>query len=109
MPSCCCINTLNLCDAPICETLELDVIAIDMGSPNGTNYKLVLDFLNVQITLEQEQTAGENVSFDISALNENYQYVGKLYDPNGDLVTIEDSPNSYDCIKFKTVMNVTVA
>lgn len=105
---CCCLKTLNLCNVPVCGTLELDIIAIDAGSPNGATYKLVLDFLNVQITLEQEQTEGQNVKFDVSALNENYQYTGKLFDPNGDLVTIDDSPNSYDCIKFKTIMNVAV-
>jgi hypothetical protein len=87
--------------------LELDVIATaptESGAEN--NYSLVLDYLQTQITLTQEQTEGLNVQFDVSMLNENFQYTGKLYDSNGDLVTIEDSPNSYDCIKFKTVMNV---
>lgn len=103
---CCCLKILNLCDAPVCGELELPVIAVDFGSPGGTIYKLVLDFLNTQISLEQEQVEGQNVTFDISALNENFQYTGKLYDPNGDLVTIEDSPDSYDCIRFKTKVNV---
>jgi hypothetical protein len=103
---CCCVKTLNLCNVPVCGVLELNVTAIDAGSPNGTSYKLVLDFLSYQITVEQEQTEGENVSFDVSMLNENYQYAGRLIGPNGDPVSIEDSPNSYDCIKFKTVLNV---
>ena len=104
---CCCLKTLDLCTVPICGRLELNVTAMDAGSPGGTSYKLVLDFLSYQISVEQEQVEGQNVSFDVSMLNENYQYTGQLFDPNGDLVTIEDSPNSYDCIKFKTIQNVS--
>lgn len=97
---------MNLCNVPICGVLELDVLAIAAESPSANIYKLVLDFLSYQITIEQVQTEGEKVSFGISMLNENFQYTAQVFDSNGDLVTIDDSPNSYDCIKFKTVQNV---
>lgn len=104
---CCCVKTLNLCDVPVCSVLELGVLATatnESGAEN--NYSLVLDYMQTQITLTQLQVEGLPVQFDVSMLNENFQYTGKLYDANGELVTIEDSPNSFDCIKFKTVMNV---
>lgn len=107
--SCCCVKTLNLCNVPVCGSLELDVVAtIESGAESGAEliYKLVLDFLNTQITLEQIQAEGENVTFDISMLNENHQYEGKLYNSSGGLVSIESDGETYDCIKFKTVMNV---
>jgi ribosome maturation factor RimP len=70
-------------------------------------YTLVLDFMQTQITLSQEQNEGEKVTFDVSMLNENYQYTGKIYDADGNNVAIEKDGVEYDCIKFKTVMNVT--
>lgn len=105
---CCCIKTLNLCDVSICSVLELDVLATvpdESGAEN--NYSLVLDYMQSQVTITQIQVEGLPVQFDVSMLNENFQYTGKLYDANGDLVTIEDSPDSYDCIKFKTIQNVS--
>lgn len=102
---CCCIKTLNLCDTPICGILELDKVAV-VGS--GDTYDLVLDFMNLTLTLTQGQIDGENISFDISALNENFQYTGKIYDAAGDPVTITSGGEDYDCIKFKTVVNVAI-
>jgi hypothetical protein len=103
---CCCLKTLHLCDVPVCGVLELNVVAIAAESPASTDYSLVLNFLNTTITLIQEQTPGENVKFDVSMLNENYQYTGQVFDPSGEIVNVESGGESYDCIKFKTVLNV---
>lgn len=109
---CCCINILNLCDKPVCVVLTLDKVAsgLSSGAESGAlnNYTLVLDYFQTQITLTGEQTEGENIHFDISALNENYQYTGKVFDSNGDLVTFTDGEIEYDCIKFKTIINLIV-
>ncbi len=98
---CCCVRVLNLCKVAVCGSVEFDTIA------EAAIYNLVLDFMQNQITLSQEQTEGERVTFDVSMLNENYQYTGKIYDAEGNNVTIEKDGVEYDCIKFKTVMNVT--
>jgi hypothetical protein len=97
---------LNLCDVPVCGVLELNVMAIAAESPASNDYSLVLNFLNTTITLIQEQIEGENIRFDVSALNESYQYSGQVFDPSGEIVNIESGGESYDCIKFKTVLNV---
>ena len=104
--SCCCTKTLDICDTPVCGVLELP-LAAESGS--GENeYSLVLDFLQLQMTLTQSQTDGENITFDISALNEKFQYTGQVKDSNGEVVTFTVDAIEYDCIRFKTVLNVNI-
>lgn len=105
---CCCVKTLNLCSVPVCGVLEIEVAATAAESPLANNYKLVLDYFQTQITLTEEQTEGENIHFDVSGLNENFEYTGQVFDPNGDPVSVTIGEDIYDCIKFKTVMNVSV-
>ena len=94
---------------PVCGLLEIDKIAEGVsGSGEENNYQLVIDFLYTQITLEELQIEGEKISFDISALNENFEYTGKIYDANGDLVTITIGEDEFDCIKFKIVMGISL-
>ena len=107
MPTCCCIKTLNLCMAPVCGDLVIEKVATGVsGSGEENEYQLVIDFLQTQITLTGSQIEGENIQFDISALNENFEYTGKIYDANGDLVTIIIGEDEFDCVKFKTVVNI---
>lgn len=105
---CCCVKTLNLCNVPVCGVLELDKVAGGAESGVGNNYTLVIDFLGTQITLSQEQTEGENIRFAVLSLNENFQYTGQVFDSTGELVKITVDTVEYDCIKFKTVMNVSI-
>lgn len=91
---------------PVCGTLEIEKAATGV-SGDENNYQLVLDFLQTQITLDQVQIEGENIEFDISALNENFEYTGKIYDAEGNLVTITVGEDEFDCIKFKTTINVS--
>jgi hypothetical protein len=93
---------------PVCGYLEIEKAAEGVsGSGEENEYQLVIDFLQTQITLTEAQIEGENIQFDISALNENFEYTGKIYDANGDLVTITIGEDEFDCIKFKTVVNVS--
>jgi hypothetical protein len=90
--SCCCVKTLNLCNVPVCGVLEIDV---NVESPGG----------EYTLKLAQEQDT-ESIRFDVSALNENFQYTGQIIDPSGEVVSITSNDETYDCIKFKTVLNV---
>ena len=106
---CCCTNILNLCNVPVCGVLEIEQAAIGQsGSGEVNNYTLVLDFLETQVTLTQEQTEGENITFDVSMLNENFQYTGQVFDSAGDLVSVTVEDIIYDCVKFKTIINVSL-
>ena len=93
---------------PVCGYLEIEKVAEGVsGSGEENEYQLVIDFLQTQITLTEAQIEGENIQFDISALNENFEYTGKIYDANGDLVIITIGEDEFDCVKFKTVVNVS--
>ena len=106
---CCCVRVLNLCDVSVCGSLEIDKQATaPMESGVSNIYDIVLDYLQTTITLSQEQTEGDNITFDISALSENFQFKGKIYDADGNLVKITIDGDEYDCVKFKTVMNVAL-
>lgn len=110
--SCCCIKTLNLCITPVCGSLVIEKAAegLPSGAESGAlnEYQLKLDFLNTQITLTEEQTEGQNIHFDVSMLNETFEYIGKIYDSEGTEVTITIGEDVFDCIKFKTVMNISL-
>ena len=93
---CCCTRVLNLCKVPVCGTLELPI-------DSGGEYSLVLDFLNIQITLPMEDGV-----FDVSKLNENFEYTGQVKDVNGEVVIFTVDAVEYDCIRFKTILNVLV-
>ncbi len=103
---CCCIKTLNLCNVNVCGTLTLDQSATASESGVANVYTLVLDYLNIVVSIIGEQTEGENIAFDVSSLNENYQYTGKIYDSAGNQVSILYNEEEYDCIKFKTVVSL---
>ena len=94
---------------PVCGYLEIEKVAEGVsGSGEENEYQLVIDFLQTQITLTEAQIEGENIQFDVSALNENFEYTGKIYDANGDLVTITIGEDEFDCIKFKTVVGISL-
>lgn len=106
---CCCSRILNLCNKPVCGVLEFTHEATAPESGAANIYTLVLDYLDTLVSIVAEQTEGENIRFDISDLNENFQYTGQIFDSRGNLVTIGDSGDTYDCIKFKTIINLNAA
>lgn len=103
---CCCVRVLNLCNVPVCGTLQFRQEAEAAESGVANIYTLVLDFLETTVTIQALQTEGENIVFDVSNLNENYQYLGQIFDSAGNLVNIVANEISYDCIKFKTIINL---
>lgn len=102
---CCCIKTLNLCNVAVCGSLVIQQL-VDSGGGGDPDYSLVLDYLGLQITITEEQADGENIHFDVSKLNEGFEYTGQIFNDEGVLIPIVIGENSYDCIKFKTKMNV---
>lgn len=100
---CCCVRVLNLCNKPVCGELE-----IDQAAPIDGDYTLLLDYLGMSVPIVQEQTEGENLKFDVSELNENYQYSGQIIDSDSNVVPIIVGDVEYDCIKFKTIVRLGV-
>jgi len=101
---CCCTNTLNLCNQNVCDSADFDVLAQVTGT-----HKLVTEFLGMQITIEADFGVGDNITFPIDQLNENYQYTVELFDPNDAKILIRKNDIDYDCFRFKTVINKTIS
>lgn len=102
---CCCVKTLNLCNVPVCGVLEIKQAATaESGLANI--YTLVLDYLETAVSIIAEQVANENIKFDVTSLNENFQYIGQIFDSGGNLVNITLNDIDYDCIKFKTIISL---
>lgn len=104
--SCCCNKIKNLCDVALCGgSIETGVLAAKAGV-----YKLVLDFLGVEYTISEEFQINDELNFPPDGLNENFTFTGKILDPDGDLVSLDDGSggNVYDCLSFKTKISYEV-
>lgn len=100
---CCCTNTLNFCNSPVCGDVDFDVLAQVAGT-----HKLITEFLGIQITIENEFGIGDKITFPTDQLNENFQYTVELFDPNGAKILIRKNDIDYDCFKFRTIINKTI-
>lgn len=103
--TCCCVNVLDLCEVNICSVFTIKQEATAPESSIRNIYSLVLDYLDAKIVLQNEQVEGQNIQFDVSSLNENFQYEGKILDASGNTVIILIDGVDYNCIKFQTVVS----
>lgn len=101
---CCCTNTLDLCEISACDSVDLGIKAQEHGV-----YKFILDFLGSQITLTKDFEVDDELSFSVTDLNENMAFTGQVYAPSGKQILISKNDVIYDCFKFKTVINATIA
>jgi hypothetical protein len=69
-------------------------------------FKFILDFLGTTVILSEELEVDDPVSFDVTGLNENMTFTGKVYQPNDKQIIISKDGVNYDCIKFKTAISV---
>ncbi len=102
--SCCCSNTLNLCRVNACgPTIVTGLTALVEG-----DYKLILDYLGLQLTHVQTFEIGNPINFIPVGLNEEYVYKGQVFAPDGSLLTMNVNDVVYDCLKFETVLNYSL-
>lgn len=99
---CCCEKTLNLCNQDTCNGVDLGITAQIPGA-----HKLKVYFLETMVTLEEEFVVGEQVIFPLDNLNENFEFIGELYDPIGNRIAINKNGIEYDCFKFRAMIGVT--
>lgn len=99
--NCCCAATYDLCKSSVCDNLDFGFEAQEEGT-----YKLLLDFLDAEVILQADLEIDDEVLFDITGLNENMTFTGKLYSPSGKQIILSKDGTNYDCIKFKTAVRV---
>lgn len=99
--SCCCSKILELCRVNVCSTGSIVTGAL---APAAGEYKLVLNYLDIDVVKTVELAEEDPINFDVFGLNEDYHYTGHVYSPAGELVTFLLDETVYDCIGFKTTL-----
>lgn len=77
-----------------CENLLFEGYEADYSGV----YTLHVRYLNSEVEIDATQVAGSELSFPITALNENYTYTGYVTDPEGERVRFSGN----DVVKFTT-------
>lgn len=101
---CCCVNTFNLCKVSVCSGVLMiphTVQAFQSGNSSEV-YKLVVDFLGMSISIINSQVVGTKLKFNVQSLNEDFEFIGTVYDSLGEKVNLQINDQIYDCVKFKT-------
>lgn len=101
---CCCTAVLDLCEVSACGSIDLGITAQEAGE-----YQFLLQWLGTQVALTKTFEIDDELSFSVEGLNENMAYTGQLISPSGKQVLISKDEVVYDCFKFKTVVNATIA
>ena len=103
MPCRCCTNSLYIGCIDACGLLIFD---ISSTAPNDL-FVLELDFLNTKkrISAQPITNAGDKPTFDISELNENFNFMGVLLKNNATVVLVDSNAIEYDCVQFTTQLS----
>ncbi len=98
---CCILNPIDLCKIPACaELFDTDQIATEPGT-----WKLVLQFLGAEYSIEQDFDEDEALIFLITKpLNESQQYLAQIKKPDDSVFTFGDP--EHDGFKFETVISL---
>ena len=97
MPNCCnqntCQSPYNLCAVDPCGSLVFEQTADSAG-----DYTLKLSFLGTTVEIVAAQVFDEPITFPLSGLNEQFTFLGQIFDEAGDLVKVSGK----EWIKFST-------
>lgn len=94
----CCNNVFDLGCIGHCEPI---VLPLDAGA-DGV-YIADADFRGRWLEFRQQQLSGSAITFTPAGLNENYRYLFKVTDPDGDPVIYTDAEGvEFDCFSIQT-------
>ena len=103
--ACCCSNILELCRVSVCDA---GLVKTGIAAPATGTYKLVLDYLETEVTVEAAIEEGQDIEFPAGDLNENYKYTGKIVGPDGEQLTMTVGEIQYNCLSFQTQLAFTL-
>lgn len=100
--SCCCEKILRLCKVSVCGTSQIDfgIVAAIAGT-----YKIKFDFLGIEYSIEKAFEVDEAIKFPTQELNESHVFLFRLYDPEGNQVSITRDEIIYDCVEVETTIS----
>lgn len=94
----CCAEILNLGLVNTCVgALPTGLTATETGV-----YKLQVDYLGRLLIIEQPFNIGEPLVFDVRKLNEDFEYLAKVFLPSGGQLTKAVTGTQYECFSFST-------
>lgn len=99
---CCARKPYNICYVTACV-----VIAIGQNATQAGVYSMEVSFLGGRYTLLSEVLdIGDPIVFNTNGLiNEFFEYIGKIANPDGSLFTFEVETVVYDSVQFSTSIN----
>lgn len=65
-------------------------------------YMLNLYFLGTEVTIKRVFQVGDSLTFPLKGLNENFEYMAKIYNPQQYEVSKVIGETSYNCFSFQT-------
>lgn len=90
-----CTNPLDLGCHQHCETVAIGTNALHTGT-----YTIKTSFNGVAVAQTFSATKNTEIEIPLENLNENYQFDIRIFDPNGDEITIGLPSEDYDCIRI---------
>lgn len=98
----CCTNIYDLGCKVVCDELELPLEALLDG-----DHKVFIEYKGQ--TFEYVCTVvyiGENITIPANLLNENYEHIISVTDPDGEELIYEYDGVEYDCFKVQTKVGI---
>lgn len=90
-------------------TCLLDKVSFGMPAPQAGEYVMKLSFLNEEITIKSTLQMGADVAFNTVGLNENYEWVATVYNPDGtQLKKPYTDGKEFDCFSFRTTLKLSL-
>jgi hypothetical protein len=101
--ACCCQKTLDFCRQDVCAN---GVLTLPFTAPEQGMYQLIVEFLNGTYAIGNPLAVGAPITFNITGLNEFYEYQARVRKPDGSFMefVLEGNPDIFDCIQFTTTM-----
>lgn len=95
---------MKLCNVEHCDgEVDFNIKA----QANGL-HKLHVDFLEGTIVIEKAFAINDDITFPVNQLNDNFHYIAKLYQPDGQQITVSKDEVVYDCFSFGVVRKNTI-
>jgi hypothetical protein len=104
MGFCNCANTYVI--SGTVDTCQDSAIKFPFTASEAGEYTLQTSQGVTGITIKKTFTASEIISFPTLGLNENFEYVAKILDPEGEEVTFTENSIEYSCFSFKTSFSI---
>lgn len=83
-----------------------EVVDLGFAVDQDGIYTQKLSFLDAEIVLERNLFAGDRATVLTDRLNENYEYVVQMFNPDGTQIKVDTGGEIFDCFSFRTTIKI---